>query len=99
MRTKGIKNKKINWCCVITAPWLEDQILHDKEYSSLQEISDDLKMSYSKVFDLSPKGRNKTKSLNTFIYAPKITITKVEPKIEPSIFNTLSENVLKSSYN
>lgn len=102
MRKKGIKNKRINWQCLVTAPWLQDEILHDKEYSSLQDIADDLKLSYSKVFDLSPKGRNKTKALNTFIFAPKITITKVEPA--QSILNTalgftVSENVLKSSYN
>ena len=54
---------------------------HNKDYKSLKEISNELKLSYQQVADLSIN-RVKRRTTNNFIFHPIITISKVNP-VEP----------------
>tara|TARA_R110002126_G_scaffold954_3_gene5706 strand:- start:3382 stop:3720 length:339 start_codon:yes stop_codon:yes gene_type:complete len=54
-----------------------DNELHNKDYLSLYDIADELKLSYSIIADISCGRRNK-KKWNEFIYYPIIEITKLK---------------------
>ena len=73
MRTKGAKTNKKCWKVFIKQ---NDNILHDKEYTTLKEASEDLGLTYSQICELGPNGRCKKKSLN-FKFMPSIQITKI----------------------
>tara|TARA_R110002096_G_scaffold396510_1_gene592396 strand:+ start:224 stop:556 length:333 start_codon:yes stop_codon:yes gene_type:complete len=73
MRTKGAKTNKKCWNVFIKQ---NDTILHDKEYTTLKEASEDLGLTYSQICELGPNGRCKKKSLN-FKFMPSIEITKI----------------------
>ena len=73
MRTKGAKTNKKCWKVFIKQ---NDTILHDKEYTTLKEASEDLGLTYSQICELGPNGRCKKKSLN-FKFMPSIEITKI----------------------
>ena len=60
--------------CKITQQNIE---LHNKNYLSLKEISDDIGLSYHIVANISANRKPNKKTLN-FIYFPKIQITKLD---------------------
>jgi len=60
--------------CTITQQNIE---LHNKNYLTLKEISDDIGLSYGIVANISCN-RKPNKCSNNFIYFPKIQITKLE---------------------
>ena len=76
MRTKGAKTNKKCWKVFIKQ---NENILHDKEYTTLKEASEDLGLTYSQICELGPNGRCKKKSLN-FKFMPTIEITKINPE-------------------
>lgn len=55
---------------------INGNIAHEKVYTRLKEISDDLKLSYQQVADYSC-GRIRKRQTNNFIYHPKIEIIKL----------------------
>ena len=60
--------------CVVQ---LEDNIIHDKKYKTLQEISDELGLSYGMVADFS-SGRKKHNKYNNFKYFPQVKIDRIK---------------------
>ena len=56
---------------------INGNILHDKQYKTLKEISDELNLSYQQVADYSAK-RVKRRQTNNFIYYPQVEITKIK---------------------
>ena len=69
-----MKTKKNCFNCKIT---IGDNELHNKDYLTLYGISDELKLSYSIIADIS-SGRRSKKKWNEFIYYPIIAITKLK---------------------
>jgi hypothetical protein len=67
-------HKKLKWNVTITQ---QGNTIHDKDYPSFQEIAKDLGLSPNKVFELSPKGRSRKSVEDDYIYATKISITKI----------------------
>ncbi len=66
---------KINrFNCKITQNGVE---LHNKDYLSLKDISNDIGLSYAVVANISTN-RKMNKKTSNFIYFPKIEITKLE---------------------
>ena len=66
---------KINrFNCKIT---LQGNELHNKDYLTLKDISNDIGLSYNIVANISCN-RKPNKKINDFIYFPKIEITKLE---------------------
>lgn len=78
MRTKGAKTNKKCWKVLIKQG---DEILHNKEYTTLKDASSDLGLTYSQICELGPNGRCKKKSLN-FKFMPNIHITKIVDTID-----------------
>lgn len=81
MRTKGAKTNKKCWKVFIKQ---NENILHDKEYTTLKEASEDLGLTYSQICELGPNGRCKKKSLN-FKFMPSIQITKIISEEEEEV--------------
>ena len=48
-----------------------------RDYYSMREIASDLNLSYSRVWELSAKGRARKRIDDTFKYALKIYITRL----------------------
>ena len=66
---------KINrFNCKITQQGVE---LHNKDYLSLKDISNDIGLSYNIVSNISC-GRKPNKKTSEFIFFPKIEITKLD---------------------
>jgi len=66
---------KINrFNCKITQKGVE---LHNKDYLSLKDISNDIGLSYGIVANISC-GRKPNKKSSDFIYFPKVEITKID---------------------
>ena len=61
--------------------YINSQILHNKNYRSLKEIGEDLNLTYQQTADLSIKRSNKFIN-NKFIYAPTISIKKIDYSIK-----------------
>jgi hypothetical protein len=73
-----MKSKTNCFNCKIT---LNDNELHNKDYKSLKEISDDLGLSYAIIADLS-NGRKQSKKYDKFKYQPKIEISRINKNNE-----------------
>ena len=73
MRTKGAKTSKTCWELKIFYP---DYIVKEGKYKTLQDVADDLGLSYNQVSEMTNKGRNKTKSKYSFY--PTIHLTKID---------------------
>tara|TARA_R100000541_G_scaffold46546_3_gene53622 strand:+ start:4283 stop:4567 length:285 start_codon:yes stop_codon:yes gene_type:complete len=71
-RRSGGLTKKLCWNCKIS---IQGNELHNKDYTTLKQIGEDLGISYNRVFELSTKGRKK---YTTFKYEPKVTITNLK---------------------
>jgi len=71
-----MKSKTPCFNCLIEQ---NNNVLHDKDYITLKDISDDIGLSYSIIADLS-SGRKKNAKYNKFIYHPKITIRRIDKK-------------------
>lgn len=56
---------------------INGNILHDKQYKTLKEISNELNLSYQQVADYSAN-RVKRRQTNNFIYYPQVEITKIK---------------------
>lgn len=85
-----MKSKTNCFNCKIT---LGDNELHNKDYVTLTDIANDIKLSYSIVADIS-SGRRSKKKWNEFIYYPIITIVKLK-KIEQTEKDLLIEEIEK----
>ena len=72
-RKSGSKTIKKVWNCSINVAGNE---LHNKDYTTLQELANDLGLSYSQAYELAPNGRVK-KTTNNFKYKPNINITRI----------------------
>ena len=73
-----MKSKKDCFNCKIV---LNENELHNKDYKSLKEISEDLGLSYSIIADLS-NGRKQSKKYDNFKYQPKISISRLTKNLE-----------------
>ena len=93
MRTKGAKTNKKCWKVFIKQG---DEILHNKDYSTLKDASEDLGLTYSQICELGPKGRCKKKSLN-FKFMPTISITKINESIDDSIKDIFSSDSIEEA--
>ena len=60
--------------CIIK---LHDEIIHDKEYKTLKDISEDIGLTYNMVADISCNRKKQTKYKN-FIYMPDISIMRLK---------------------
>ncbi len=76
--------------CTITQQNIE---IHNKDYLSLKDISDELKLSYHQIANISCN-RKHNKCSNKFIYYPNIKITKL--KLD---YNLLYEETKKNKSN
>ena len=56
---------------------INGNILHEKTYDTLKEISKELNLSYQQVADYSAN-RVKRRNTNNFIYYPQVEITKIK---------------------
>jgi hypothetical protein len=72
MRTKGANTKKVCWSLKIYYP---DYVVKEGTYTTLQDVADDLGLSYNQVSEMTNKGRNKTKSKYSFY--PTIDLKKI----------------------
>ena len=68
---------KNRFTCIVM---LGDNCLHKEEYKTLQEISDDLNLTYQQVADCSSGRPNKIFN-NKFKYSPQIRIEKISQHI------------------
>ena len=59
--------------CTITQMGKE---IHNKDYITLKDISDDIGLSYSIIADIS-SGRKKNLKYNDFIYFPSVEIKRL----------------------
>ena len=73
-----MKSKKDCFNCKIV---LNENELHNKDYKSLKEISEDLGLSYAIIADLS-NGRKQSKKYDNFKYQPKIEISRISKNLE-----------------
>ncbi len=55
------------------------QEVHNQDYTTLKDISDDIGLSYSIVADIS-SGRKKNLKYNNFKYFPKVEINRIQKK-------------------
>jgi hypothetical protein len=67
------------------------EILHNKDYITLRDISDDIGLSYSIIADIS-SGRKKNQKYNNFKFMPKIKITRLLNKTNNNMENTETLN-------
>jgi hypothetical protein len=74
MRKNGSESKKLCWRIRITQG---ENIIHNKDYTTLKIAGDDLGLTYSQICDLKPGGRNKKKAI-AFKFYPKIEIIKLD---------------------
>lgn len=72
-RKQGNITKKDCWNVIVKD--YQDNILLNKNYSSLKKASDDLGITYAQIFELSPNGRKKNKKFCK--YSPNIIVEKI----------------------
>jgi hypothetical protein len=58
---------------------LNSKIIHDKDYITLKDISDELGLSYNIIADISCQ-RKKNHAYKNFIYQPIINIKRINKK-------------------
>tara|TARA_R110000868_G_scaffold184747_2_gene426392 strand:- start:156 stop:509 length:354 start_codon:yes stop_codon:yes gene_type:complete len=90
-RTKGSKTKKKCWRIKVVQG---DEIVYQKEYTTLQEASLDLDMSYCQLFELAPNGRSKKVKKHKF--APEIIIEKITPLKKKKVVVSKMEQLVVS---
>ena len=71
-----MKSKKNCFNCKITQM---NNVIHDKDYTTLKEIADYIGLSYNQIADISSQ-RIKSNKYNKFKYFPKIAINRINRK-------------------
>ena len=74
MRTKDAKTNKLCWKLNISC---DGKLIKMGKYSTLQQIANELGMSYSQVSELTPNGRKKNNLLGCGKYAVKVDIERL----------------------
>ena len=79
MRLFGNKNKNLKYNLNVSLLLNgENHIYLQKDYPSLQEVADELNISYDSVYNIF-KGRHKYNKINECKFYPKIKIIKILP--------------------
>jgi len=71
-----MKSKNNCFNCKIN---LNGDLIHDKDYPTLKDISSDIGLSYNIIADISSQ-RKKNHAYNNFKYQPKIDIQRINNK-------------------
>ena len=77
-RAKNTKNEKKVLSVKIYHEEPQEVILYEGEFATLKEVANELGLSYSQAFELSSRGRSKSKKPK-FKYYPIIDIKRTEP--------------------
>lgn len=88
MRTKGAKTEKDCWELKIYYP---DYIVKEGTYKTLQDVANDLNLSYNQVSEFTNKGRNKTKTKYSFY--PTIDLKKICKEEDIGAIEDLSDTI------
>ena len=86
-RKKGSTTKKKCWRIKVVQG---EDVLFQKEYSTLAQASDDLDMTYCQLFELAPNGRSK--KIKKHKFAPEIIVEKITPLKKKNNTIEISEN-------